>query len=56
MLLFLLVTVRLNRDYFILGLFGLHGTFDYYDIIATVISGVVTYFILHKVIDKIEIT
>ena len=34
--------------YEFLGLFGLHGVFDWYDIIATVISGIITYFVLKK--------
>ncbi len=52
----ILKIVLIYIAYEFLGLFGLHGTFYYFDMIATVISGVVTYFILHKVIDKIEIT
>ncbi len=32
--------------YELLGLFSIHGTFDYYDIIATIMSGMCTYFIL----------
>lgn len=32
-----------------MGLLGLHGVFDWYDIIATIISGVITYFVLKKI-------
>lgn len=31
------------------GLVKLHGVFDWYDIIATIISGVVTYIVLNKI-------
>ena len=34
--------------YELLGLLNIHGTFDLYDIIAIIISGICTYFILNR--------
>ncbi len=34
------------------GLFNIHGTFDFHDIIATTISGVCSYFILNASLKK----
>lgn len=37
------------------GLFNLHGIFDIYDIIATIVSGIITYVIIYKVMRNKEI-
>lgn len=36
--------------YEFIGLVGLHGRFDIYDIVATIISGAVTWFVLRNVV------
>lgn len=41
-----IVAVISYIGYEFLGLFNLHGVFDFYDIMATIISGIITYLIL----------
>ena len=40
--------VLIYIGYEFLGLLGIHGVFDWYDIIATIFSGIITYFILKR--------